>query len=81
MVTASQAELSLNRDRERASIRRRNLQNDDSNMVKLGQELVDGKLSVVTGREGDRCRTVVIIQLASASMRLRLFAKANQIRG
>ena len=54
---------------------------NDSNMVKLGQELVNGKLSVVMGREeGDRCRTVAIIPLASASVRLRLFAKGNQIR-
>jgi len=55
---------------------------DDSHMVKLGQELVDGKLSVVMGREEkDRCRTVAILPLESDSVRLRLFVKGNQIRG
>ena len=55
---------------------------DDSNMVKLGQELVDGKLSVVMGREqADKTRTVAIIPLDSTSVRLRLFIKANQVRG
>ena len=55
---------------------------DDSNMVKLGQELVDGSLSVVMGREEhDQTRTIAIIPLASASVRLRIFAKQNQIRG
>lgn len=55
---------------------------DDSNMVKLGQELVDGKLSVVMGREeNDKTRTVAIIPLASTSVQLRLFAKGSQIRG
>ncbi|MCX6925013.1 MAG: hypothetical protein NT154_17645 [Verrucomicrobia bacterium] len=55
---------------------------DDLNMVKLGQELVNGKLSVVMGREeNDKTRTVAIIPLASTTVRLRLFAKGNQIRG
>ena len=55
---------------------------DDSNMVKLGQELVDGKLSVVMGREEkDRCRTIAIKPLESASVRLRFFVTGNQIRG
>src|ERR1700745_926285 len=37
---------------------------DDSNMVKLGQELVDGSLSVVMGREEhDQTRTIAIIPL------------------
>lgn len=55
---------------------------DDSNMVKLGQELVDGKLSVVMGREEkDRTRTVAIIPLDSPSVRLRMIVKDNQIRG
>src|SRR5262245_15626299 len=35
---------------------------DDGHMVKLGQELVDGKLSIVMGREeNDRTRTIAII--------------------
>lgn len=55
---------------------------DDSNMVKLGQELVDGKLSVVMGREeDDKTRTIAIIPLTSTTVKLRLFAKAGEIRG
>ena len=55
---------------------------DDSNMVKLGQEMVDGKLSIVMGREEhDQTRTIAIIPLASSSVSLRIFAKQNQIRG
>ena len=41
---------------------------DDSNMVKLGQELVNGELSVVMGREeNDKTRTVAIIPLDSTT--------------
>src|SRR5436190_7094083 len=55
---------------------------DDSHMVKLGQELVDGKLSVVMGREeNDKTRTVSIIPLDSTIVSLRIFAKQNRIRG
>src|SRR6266566_455463 len=55
---------------------------DDSNMVKLGEELVDGKLSIVMGREqNDKTRTVAIIPLESTSVRLRFFAKENRIHG
>src|SRR5439155_25400634 len=55
---------------------------DDGNMVKLGQELVDGKLSVVMGREeNDKTRTVAIIPLDSTSVRLRFFVKGDRIRG
>ncbi len=55
---------------------------DDSNMVKLGQELVDGKLSVVMGREEhDRCRTIAIVPLDSASVRVKLTVNNNAIRG
>ena len=55
---------------------------NDSNMVKLGEELVDGKLSVVMGREeNDKTRTVAIIPLAATSVRLSLVAQGNQIRG
>jgi regulation of enolase protein 1 (concanavalin A-like superfamily) len=54
----------------------------DSHMVKLGQELVDGKLSIVMGREeADRTRTIAIIPLDSFSVRLRFLVKGNQIRG
>ena len=55
---------------------------DDSNMVKLGQELVDGKLSVVMGlEEKDKTRTVAIIPLESTTVQLRLFVKGDSIRG
>lgn len=55
---------------------------DDSHMVKLGQELVDGKLSIVMGREeNDRTRTIAIIPLDSFSVRLRLFVQGHRIRG
>jgi len=55
---------------------------DDSHMVKLGQELVDGKLSVVMGREeNDKTRTVSITPLDSTSVSLRIVAKQNRIRG
>ena len=41
---------------------------NDSNMVKLGQELVDGSLSVVMGREEhDQTRTIAIIPLGSTA--------------
>jgi regulation of enolase protein 1 (concanavalin A-like superfamily) len=55
---------------------------DDSHMVKLGQELVDGKLSVVMGREeADRTRTIAILPLESFSVRLRLIASGHRVRG
>ncbi len=55
---------------------------DDSHMVKLGQELVDGKLSIVMGREdNDKTRTIAISPLQSFSVRLRLVVKDNRIHG
>ena len=55
---------------------------DDGHMVKLGQELVDGKLSIVMGREeNDKTRTIAIIPLESFSVRLRLAVKGNRIHG
>jgi len=55
---------------------------DDSNMVKIGQELVDGKLSVVMGREqADKTRTISIIPLKSFSVRLQFLVTGNRIRG
>ena len=55
---------------------------DDGHMVKLGEELVDGKLSVVMGREeDDHARTIAILPLNSFTVRLRLLVKANRIRG
>ena len=55
---------------------------DDKNMVKLGQELVDGKLSVVMGREEkDKTRTIGIHPLSSSKVRLRFIVSGRQIRG
>ena len=55
---------------------------DDGHMVKLGQELVDGKLSVVMGREeNDRARTISITLLDSDKVELRLVVQDNRIRG
>ena len=55
---------------------------DDSNMVKIGEELVDGKLCVVMGREeNDKTRTINIIPITSSSVQLRLTVSGNRIRG
>jgi regulation of enolase protein 1 (concanavalin A-like superfamily) len=55
---------------------------DDGHMVKLGQELVDGKLSIVMGREEkDRTRTVKIVPLDAFKVQLRFLVKGNSIRG
>ncbi|MBL9134822.1 MAG: hypothetical protein JNK85_03095 [Verrucomicrobiales bacterium] len=54
----------------------------DSHQVKIGQELVDGKLSIVMGREeGDRTRTIAIIPLDSPVVDVRFQVSGNQIRG
>lgn len=55
---------------------------DDSHMVKLGQELVDGKLSIVMGREQeDRTRTIKIVPLDAFKVQLRFVVNGNSIRG
>jgi hypothetical protein len=55
---------------------------DDGNMVKLGQELVTGRLSIVMGREeGDRARTVAIVPLDAHTVHLRLQAVSHRVRG
>lgn len=55
---------------------------NDSHMVKLGQELVDGKLSIVMGREEkDKTSTVAIIPIRSTVVHVRFIAKGNSIRG
>jgi regulation of enolase protein 1 (concanavalin A-like superfamily) len=55
---------------------------DDSHMVKIGQELVDGKLSIVMGREErDRTRTLAIIPIDALEVHLRLVASNNMVRG
>lgn len=55
---------------------------DDSNMVKIGHELVDGKLSIVMGREeNDKTRTLAIIPFPSSAVELRHVVETNRIRG
>ncbi len=55
---------------------------DDSHMVKLGHEMVDGKRSIVMGREEkDRTRTIAIIALEPVSVRLRFLVRGNRIHG
>lgn len=55
---------------------------NDSNMVKIGLELVDGKLSIVMGREqNDRAKTIAVISVAAHQMQLRQRVKGNIIRG
>lgn len=55
---------------------------DDSHMVKIGQEQVDGQLSIVMGREEkDTTRTLAIIPLPSQVVELRLRVEGTQIQG
>ena len=54
----------------------------DSNMVKIGYEMVDGKPSVVMGREeNDKTRTIAIIPIDSNTVELRLIVHDKQIHG
>jgi hypothetical protein len=51
-------------------------------MVKIGQELVDGQLSVVMGREEmDRTRTIAIIPLKTSRVGLRFRVRGHQLEG
>jgi regulation of enolase protein 1 (concanavalin A-like superfamily) len=55
---------------------------DDSNMVKLGEELVDGQLSVVMGREqNDKTRTISITPLKSNQVHLKMIVSESGISG
>jgi regulation of enolase protein 1 (concanavalin A-like superfamily) len=55
---------------------------DDSHMVKIGMEKVDGKLSIVMGREEkDKTRTMSITPVAKNTVKLRLLIKGTAIRG
>ena len=55
---------------------------DDGHMVKLGQEMVDGKLSIVMGREeNDQTGTIAIIHIRFFIVRLRLSVKGSRIHG
>ncbi len=55
---------------------------DDSHQVKIGKEQVDGKLSIVMGREEkDRTRTLAIIPLEKTKVDLRLRVDGRNIAG
>lgn len=55
---------------------------DDSHMVKLGLELVDGEVCIVMGREeADQTRTLAKIPIAVTSVRVRLLVASRRIRG
>jgi regulation of enolase protein 1 (concanavalin A-like superfamily) len=55
---------------------------DDSHMVKIGHELVDGQLSIVMGREEkDRTRTIAIIPIDALKVDLRLAVTNKTIHG
>ena len=55
---------------------------DDSHMVKIGHELVDGQLSIVMGREEkDRTRTIAIIPIDALQVDLRLAVTNKTIHG
>lgn len=54
---------------------------DDSHMVKLGREIVDGPVCVVMGREErDQCRTIARPPVPGSWYRLRLTVSGNRIR-
>jgi regulation of enolase protein 1 (concanavalin A-like superfamily) len=55
---------------------------DDSRTVKLGLELVDGRLCIVMGREeGGKTRTIAIIPIAVGEVDLRIAVWTAGIRG
>jgi hypothetical protein len=55
---------------------------DESHMVKLGQELVSGKLCLVMGREeADKTRTIAIVPLDAQTVELRLLVTGARIHG
>lgn len=55
---------------------------NDSYQVKIGQELVDGQLSIVMGREEkDRTKTIAIIPLDTFEVRVKFDVTGNQIVG
>ncbi len=57
---------------------------DDSNMVKIGLEQVDGELCLVMGREEhDQTRTIAKLPLSpdSTRLRVRFLTSKNQLRG
>lgn len=55
---------------------------DDSHMVKLGLELVNGEVCIVMGREeADKTRTLAKIPIGATAVRVRLLVAGSRIRG
>ncbi len=55
---------------------------DDGHQVKIGQELVDGQLSIVMGREeNDRTRTLAILPITADTVDLKFHVVGLQIEG
>jgi regulation of enolase protein 1 (concanavalin A-like superfamily) len=55
---------------------------DDSHQVKIGQELVDGQLSIVMGREEkDRTRTIAIIPLKTTKVEVKWHLEGRNLVG
>lgn len=55
---------------------------DDSHMVKLNREIVNGPVCVVMGREeNDQCRTIAQPPVAGSWYKLRLTVSGSRIRG
>lgn len=55
---------------------------NDSHMVKLGLELVNGQLSIVMGREeNDRTRTIKIVSVKDTTVQLLLLVKDKTVQG
>ena len=55
---------------------------DDGHMVKIGQEQVDGVLSLVMGREeGDKTRTIAIVPIEALALDVRFLVSGDVIRG
>jgi len=55
---------------------------DDSNMVKIGLELVDGRRCLVMGREeNDKTQTLALIPVDSDVLEVRLVVEQEEIRG
>ncbi|HEX2748312.1 MAG TPA: hypothetical protein VHM91_09970 [Verrucomicrobiales bacterium] len=55
---------------------------DDRHMVKVGLEKVDGKVSIVMGREEkDKTKTMSITPVKGGTVKLRLLVKGTAVRG
>jgi len=55
---------------------------DDSNMVKIGLELVDEKLSLVMGREEkDKTNTIALLPVTATTLQVRFVLRGDEIEG